>query len=83
MQKFKKKCYNAFISKEQVKERLAELRFWRGVIVGAIVAIVGWFITNYKTADNVILCVIISAFIISLVVLVAVSFGIDDKIKEL
>ena len=67
------------MSKEQVKEKLAELRFWRGVIV----AIVGWFITNYKAADNVILCVIISAFIISLAVLVAVSFGIDDAIKEL
>ena len=71
------------MNKEQTKEKLAEYRFWRGAIFAVIVGIVGWFVTNYKTADNAFLCVIVGAFIVSVVVLIAVSVGINNKINEL
>lgn len=52
-----------------IKETLTERRFWRGIVMGAIVAIIGWVVANYKTTENFILCfaagvVIIMAFIV-------------------
>lgn len=71
------------MNKDKLKEQLAEYRFWRGAILAAIVGLVGWFVTNYKTTDNAFLYVSIGAFIVSLVALIAVSVGINSKINEL
>ncbi len=66
-----------------LKERLAELRFWRGIAVAVIIGIFGWIFTSYKTTDNLLLCCGVGVIAIVAVIMLAICFAINDKIKEI
>ena len=70
------------MSKEQTRELLAEYRFWRGVIVGAVITIVGWLATQ-GGASKPVVCIAVGFLLIGIFALIAVSFGIGAKIREL
>lgn len=72
------------MSKEKALEkRLDELKFYRGIVVGLIIGILGWIFTSYHTADNVLLFCGIGMVIVAFVVWVAVTLAINNKINEI
>jgi membrane protein YdbS with pleckstrin-like domain len=52
---------------DKVKEKIAQLKYWLGVLLGAFVALSTWLFNNIKTADlwqTVIVCMLLSIFAI-------------------
>ncbi|EMC8720068.1 hypothetical protein VMZ54_001881 [Campylobacter coli] len=48
--------YNFFMAKiDELKEELGILKFWLGIVVATILALIGWIATNYQKADWLIL----------------------------
>lgn len=72
------------MSKEKALEkRLDELKFYRGIIVGLIIGILGFLLTSYKTADNVLIFCGIGAVVLLFIVWIVFVVAINDKIKEI
>ncbi len=73
---------------DEVKERLGELKFWRGIIVGLIIALFGWAFTSlytgsYTQISKGFLVVAFAGIVVLCMVLALVTKLIFDKIKEL
>lgn len=73
---------------DEVKERLSELKFWRGIMVGLIIALSGWIFTSlytglYAQIDKVFLVVVFVGIIILCIILAFVTKLIFNKIKEI
>ena len=66
-----------------LEKMLDELKFYRGVLVGLIIGIFGFLLTNYKNADNAVIVCGIGALIIIFVVWIVFVFAINNKIKEI
>lgn len=52
---------------DELKERMALLKFWLGILVAVFMALVGWLATNYKNTDLLLIigasvCVVSSCF---------------------
>lgn len=71
------------MKKDEIKEKLSELRFYRGIVVGLIVGIGGSLLSSFKTLDNVLICVGIGSIIILVAILVPLTLLINGKIKEI
>ena len=75
--------------KDEIKEELAEFRFWRSIIVGLIIAILGWIFTSlygglYSSYTGKILLVSASVFALILCTLLAFATkNIFAKIKAI
>ena len=65
-----------------LEKMLDELKFYRGVLVGLIIGIFGFLLTNDKSADNAVIVCGIGSLIIFVVWIVFV-FAINNKIKEI
>lgn len=60
--------------KDDIKEQIGMLKFWLGVLVGSVLAVVGWAVTNFETANRLIsaICMVAMLFCIPLIALKAV-----------
>lgn len=69
--------------KDKVKEKITYFRFWLGVAVATILAIIGWVLTNSAKVELWLLFLSFIAIVILLVMIIAVMRNIDKKIDEL
>ncbi len=69
--------------KNEVKEEIGVLKFWLGVLVGIIVAIIGWVATSYKTADMFLLIVALIMCVDFMIIAVLLQIKIFKKIRKL
>lgn len=65
------------------REKLDEFKFYRGIVVGLIISIIGSLLLSYKTLEKVIIFGGVGVVIVLLIVWVALIFGINCKIKEM
>lgn len=71
--------YDKWQSSNETAKKLDEVKFYRGIVVGLIIGIVGSLLSSFKTLNNVLICVGIGAVMI----LVPLTLQINDKIKEM
>lgn len=71
--------YDKWQSSNETAKKLDEVKFYRGIVVGLIIGIVGSLLSSFKTLNNVLICVGIGA----VMVLVPLTLQINDKIKEM
>ncbi len=62
-----------------LKEDLAILKFWLGIVVASFLAIIGWLATNYNKSE---LWIIISSIIL-LFVFAFIAFLINKKMRKI
>ncbi|EPN3000698.1 hypothetical protein ACTWU3_002035 [Campylobacter coli] len=76
--------YNFFMAKiDELKEELRILKFWLGIVVATILALIGWIATNYQKADWLILVGAGFSIFISICFLIIINKKIKAKIKEI
>ena len=66
-----------------LEKELDEFRFYRGVVVAAIVGIVGSLLSSFRTLGNALVCCGIGAVIVLVMILVPLTLKIEAKIKEI
>ena len=72
------------MSKEKgLEKKLDEFKFYRGIVVGLIIGIVGSLLSSFKTLDNALICVGIGAIIVLAMILAPLTLKINAKIKEI
>ena len=71
------------MSIERIKAELDELKTYRNTVMGVIIAISGFIVTTYKTAENFVIICGVGAIIFLLMVLAGLSFAIREQIKKL
>lgn len=69
--------------KDKVKEKIAILKFWLGIVVATFLAIIGWSITNYSKIEILLLILSFIAMIFLGVAITFLSKMINKKINEL
>lgn len=69
--------------KDKVKEKITYFRFWLGIAVATILAIIGWVLTNSAKVEFWLLFLSFIAIVVLLVMIIAVMRNIDKKIDEL
>ena len=62
-----------------LKEDLAILKFWLGIIVASFLAIIGWLATNYNKSE---LWIIVSSIIL-LFMFAFIAFLINKKMRKI
>lgn len=62
-----------------LKEDLAILKFWLGIVVASFLAIIGWLATNYNKSE---LWIIISSIIL-LFAFAFIAFLINKKMRKI
>lgn len=65
------------------KERLTMLRFWLGIVVATLLAIIGWSITNFSKLETWLLLLSLLSIVFLVLVVIWLSIYIDKKIDEL
>ena len=69
--------------KDKVKEKIIGLRFWLGIVIATLLAIIGWVVTNYQKAE---FWLLIMSFICALACLCSAWWlvrKIDKRVDEL
>lgn len=58
---------------DELKEHLKILRFWLGIDIAVLLAIVGWYITNYSSVTKIMLVggIVLSSVLIALAVFIS------------
>lgn len=69
--------------KNEIKEEIGNLKFWLGVLVGIIVAIIGWVATSYKTADTPLLIASLVFCVDFIILAIWFQIKIVKKIRKL
>ena len=69
--------------KDDIKEQIGMLKFWLGVLVATLLAIIGWAITNYESARGWLLIAAPVASVFILVLIVWILKMIDKNRKKL
>lgn len=59
------------------------LKFWLGIVVGSVLAIVGWVVTNFETAEVWLLVASLITSIFCLILIVFILGKINKRIKKL
>ena len=75
--------YDKWQSSNETAKKLDEVKFYRGIVVGLIIGIVGSLLSSFKTLNNVLICVGIGAVMVLVMILVPLTLQINDKIKEM
>nr|CDL66958.1 unnamed protein product [uncultured bacterium] len=68
---------------DELKEELGILKFWLGIVVATLLALMSWIATSYKEADLFLLVSAIVCVFVSIVLLIIVNKKIKAKIKEI
>lgn len=69
--------------KDDIKEQIGMLKFWLGIVVGSVLAIVGWVVTNFETAEVWLLVASLITSIFCLILIVFILGKINKRIKKL
>lgn len=69
--------------KEKIKENIISLRFWLGIAVATLLAIVGWGLTNSAKVELWLLGLSFIATIALVFVIILIMRKINNKIDEL
>ena len=69
--------------KDKVKEKITYLRFWLGVAVATILAVIGWGLTNSARVELWLLVLSFITIVVLLAMIIAIMRNIDKKIDEL
>ena len=75
--------YDKWQKSNESTKKLDEFKFYRGIVVGLIISIIGSLLLSYKTLERVIIFGGVGVVIVLLIVWVALIFGINYKIKEM
>lgn len=71
---------------KQVKDKsdrtFDDLKFWRGILVGVVLAMFSWLIANYSKEKPELIIVCVGLFIITSIFTIAISASISSKINE-
>lgn len=63
---------------DEAKELMGLLKFWLGSIIGLFVAVFGWVVSNYETANNILL----GLSVVFLIALFTAFIFVNKKIKN-
>ena len=74
--------YDKWQSSNETTKKLDEVKFYRGIVVGLIIGIVGSLLSSFKTLNNVLICVGIGAVMVLVMILVPLTLQINDKDKR-
>lgn len=69
--------------KDEIKEKISEYRFWRGIIVAAIISIFGFIFTNYFETSKIKIILGLGLILVMLFFAVATTVAIQREIKDL
>lgn len=69
--------------KDEIKEKIAEYRFWRGIIVAAIIGIFGFIFTSYFKINKIIIILGSGLVLIMFFLTIAITLAIQKEIKDL
>ena len=69
--------------KDKVKEKITYFRFWLGIAVATILAIIGWVLTNSAKVELWLLGLSFVATIALVFVIILIMRKINNKIDEL
>lgn len=76
--------YNFFVAKiDKLKEKLGILKFWLGIVVATLLALVGWLATNYQKADILLIILAVICMISSIVGIVFLQKRISTLLDEI
>lgn len=70
-------------TKERILAVLDEFKVYRNVVLGVIIAILGWIATSYKTTENFLIICGIGAVVVLMMILIALIFAIREQIRKL
>ena len=71
------------MSVERIKAELDEFKTYRNTAMGLIIAILGFIVTTYKTAENFVIICGVGAIIVLMIILIALIVAIREQIKKL
>ncbi len=69
--------------KDDIKEQIGMFKFWLGILVGSVLAMVGWAVTNFETAKVWLLLASLITSIFCLVLIMLIVGKINKRIKKL
>ena len=69
--------------KDDIKEQIGMLKFWLGVVVGVLLAIIGWVVTNFETAKVWLLAASLITSIFCLILIIFILKKINKKIQKI
>ena len=75
--------YDKWQQSNESAKKLDEFKFYRGIVVGLIISIIGSLLLSYKTLEKVIIFGGVGVVVVLLIVWVALIVGINYKIKEM
>ena len=75
--------YDKWQKSNESTKKLDEFKFYRGIVVGLIISISGSLLLSFKTLEKVLMFGGLGVIIVLLIVWIALTFGINDKIKEM
>ena len=70
-------------AENELNKALDELKFYRGIVAGLIIGIAGSLLSSFKALENIIIFGGLGVIVVLLVVWFSLTFGINDKIKEI
>ncbi|HEF3559990.1 TPA: hypothetical protein R9122_001672 [Campylobacter upsaliensis] len=68
---------------DREKEKITSLRFWLGIVVATLLAIIGFCVTSYEKISIYLLLLSIFSAIFLLIVALLLTIKIDKKIDRL
>lgn len=68
---------------DATKEQIGVYKFWLGVVIGTLFALVGWAGSNYKTAKTHVLCCAGTSSVVMFGAVVVINRKIRIKIDEI
>lgn len=68
---------------DREKEKITSLRFWLGIVVATLLAIIGFCVTSYEKISIYLLFLSVFSAIFLLVVALLLTIKIDKKIDRL
>ena len=69
--------------KDDIKEQIGMLKFWLGVVVATLLALIGWCATNYEVAKVWLLALSLVLSVVLLFLAIWIVRKIHRKIKKL
>ena len=69
--------------KDEVKAQIGIFKFWLGVVVATLLALIGWCATNYEVAKVWLLALSLALAVVLLLLTIWIVRKIHKKIKKL
>ncbi|WP_270985534.1 hypothetical protein [Campylobacter helveticus] len=68
---------------DKLKEKMGILKFWLGIVVATFLALIGWSVTNYKSADIIILIASVVCMVLALVAIYILNRKMNVLLDEI